>query len=127
MIILSPKWDNYFIPRHLLKRGDDNCDAMITWPMKLFPYPQYFNHVLKFILVITKSIDLDISSVEGQNIGLTWVTGQELCVEDVCNYISPRFTSHKTFPIIFHICRQFPISQLYSALSAPGSRGVSTN
>ena len=69
MIILSPKWDNYFIPRHLLKRGDDNCDAMITWPMKLFPYPQYFNHVLKFILVITKSIDLDISSFEGQNIG----------------------------------------------------------
>ena len=38
-----------------------------------------------------------------------------LYIGDVSNYISPRFTSHKTFPIIFHICRQFPISQLYSA------------
>ena len=33
------KMGNYFIPRHLLKRADDNCDAMITWPMKFFPYP----------------------------------------------------------------------------------------
>ena len=44
-----------------------------------------------------------------------------MCVEDVCNYISPRFTSRTTFHIIFHI---WPIPNISIIFCRRGSVGA---